>query len=437
MVSWKAAKWHCKGGDGMGILRDFINFRKFKYAPLYISRGEYQANGSLYDSDIVGAIANCIGTNAGKLKPQLVRTDAAGLTIRNDYLARLLSTRWAPEYTPYDALYKMASDLVYKSNAFAIIFYTDDYTRVKSIAPITTRSHRIWEDENGNILFNFVWDYDGKPYTVPYQSVIHLKARLNKKRFLGTAPDAQLENTLELLDLTGEGLRNTVKNSANLKGYLKYNNFIDEDELKEKVAEFQRAYMDASNEGGLAGLDNSVEFHEITQRASNIPTIQSQYLRENVYRYYNVNDKILTSSFNEEEWNAFYEAVIEPIAIQLSLEFTFKLLSERERGFGNKIVFTANRLQYATLQTRTTIGSALFDRGIITINEYRELMYYEPIEDGDVRMVSLNYVKADDQSIYQIGTDSSGTDQGEGQQANALQIIRMALPAIKKGVKSE
>ena len=64
-------------------------------------------------------------------------------------------------------------------------------------------------------------------------------------------------------------------------------------------------------------------------------------------------------------------------------------------------------------------------------------MYYEPIEDGDVRMVSLNYVKADDQSIYQIGTDSSGTDQGEGQQANALQIIRMALPAIKKGVKSE
>ena len=85
MVSWKAAKWHCKGGDGMGILRDFINFRKFKYAPLYISRGEYQANGSLYDSDIVGAIANCIGTNAGKLKPQLVRTDWQNLNGRFEY----------------------------------------------------------------------------------------------------------------------------------------------------------------------------------------------------------------------------------------------------------------------------------------------------------------------------------------------------------------
>ena len=126
-----------------------------------------------------------------------------------------------------------------------------------------------------------------------------------------------------------------------------------------------------------------------------------------------MNEKILTSSFNEAEWNSFYENVIEPISIQLSLEFTFKLLSERERGFGNKVIFTANRLQYATLQTRMSIGGQLYDRGIITINELRELMYYEPIEDGDVRMVSLNYVKADDQSLYQVGKDD---DQDPGQE---------------------
>lgn len=378
-----------------------------------MSRGEYQANGSLYESDIIGAIANCIGSNVGKLNPKLVRKDQSGLTVRNDYLARILSTRWSPEYTPYDALYKMASDLVYRSNAFAVVFYTDDFTRVKSIVPITAQNYRLWETEEGNIMFRFRWDYDGKEYTLPYQSVIHLKSRLNKNRFLGTSPDSQLRNTLELLDITGESLRNAVKNSANLKGYLKYNNFADDEELKKKVKEFQEAYMDASNEGGLAGLDNSMEFHEIAQKAPNIPTVQSQYLRENVYRYYNVNDKIIMSSFTEAEWNAFYEAVIEPIAIQLSLEFTFKLLTERERGFGNKILFVANRLQYATLQTRVTIGSGLFDRGVISVNEFRELMYYEPIDDGDVRMVSLNYVKADDQSIYQIGQDPGGGENSE------------------------
>ena len=141
--------------------------------PLLISRGEYQPGSNLYESDIVGAIANCIGTNCGKLKPQLVRHDAKGLTVRDDYLARILSLRWSPEITPYDALYKMASDLVYRSNAFAVIFYNDDFTKVKSINPITTTSHRIWDDEKGNTFFKFTWDYDGKEYTVPYQAVIH------------------------------------------------------------------------------------------------------------------------------------------------------------------------------------------------------------------------------------------------------------------------
>ena len=421
----------------MGLIKDLLNLRRYKYAPIFAFRGEYQGSSDLYESDVIGSIANCIASNLGKLTPQVIRRDAAGLTIKDDYLARLLSLRWSPEITPFDGLYKMASDLVYKSNAFAVVFYNADFTRVQSIVPVTVKSFRIWEEEN-NIFFRFVWDYNGEEYTLPYQSVIHLKARYDRKRFIGTSPESQLKTTLELLDTTGESLRNAVNNSANLKGYLKYNNFADEDELKQKVRDFQEAYMSAANDGGIAGLDNSMEFHEITQHTNAIPVTQSAFLRENLYRYYNVNEKILNSTYNESEWNAFYEAVIEPIALQLSLEFTYKLLSERERGFGNKIIFTANRLQYATLQTRVNLGSQLFDRGIITINEYRELMYYEPIEDGDVRMVSLNYVKADEQSIYQIGEDAaagSGEDPAAGDAQNKLQAIALYIPTRKNAGK--
>jgi len=421
----------------LGLIKDLLNLRRYKYAPIFAFRGEYQGSSDLYESDVIGSIANCIASNLGKLTPQVIRRDAAGLTIKDDYLAKLLSLRWSPEITPFDGLYKMASDLVYKSNAFAVVFYNADFTRVQSIVPVTVKSFRIWEEEN-NIFFRFVWDYNGEEYTLPYQSVIHLKARYDRKRFIGTSPESQLKTTLELLDTTGESLRNAVNNSANLKGYLKYNNFADEDELKQKVRDFQEAYMSAANDGGIAGLDNSMEFHEITQHTNAIPVTQSAFLRENLYRYYNVNEKILNSTYNESEWNTFFEAVIEPIALQLSLEFTYKLLSERERGFGNKIIFTANRLQYATLQTRVNLGSQLFDRGIITINEYRELMYYEPIEDGDVRMVSLNYVKADEQSIYQIGEDAaagSGEDPAAGDAQNKLQAIALYIPTRKNAGK--
>lgn len=390
----------------MGLIRDLFNLRRAKFAPFVALTGDYQANGSLQESDIVGSIANAIASNVGKLQPQIIRNTENGITTRSGYLSRMLSLRWADELDTYSALYRMASDLVYHSNAFAVIFYNDDFTKITAIRPITATNIRIWEDSSGILLFRFTWSYDGKQYTLPYQNVIHIKSRYDKKRFIGSAPDIQLKNTLELIDTTGEALRSIVRNSSNLKGYLKYNNFIDDAELKTKVKEFQDAYLSVGNSGGIAGLDNSMEFHEIKQTTPTIPVIQSQFLRDNVYRYYGVNEKILTSSFNEAEWNSFYENVIEPIAIQLSLEFTFKLLSERERGFGNKVIFTANRLQYATLQTRMSIGGQLYDRGIITINELRELMYYEPIEGGDVRMISLNYVNTDDQSLYQVGKDS-------------------------------
>lgn len=388
------------------------------------------------DNDIVGAIADAIAKNVGKLRPSITRRDEKGLVIRNDSLARLLQLRPCPEMTTYDFLYRIAADLVYTSNSFSVVFYNDDFTRVTSIQPITAKSYRIFEDEHHNILFRFRWDYDGNEYTVPYQNVIHIKARYNKKRFLGTAPDMELKRSLDLIETSGEAVKNTVNRSNSLMGYLKYNNLADDEELQKIARDFQEAYMNADNAGGVAAIDSTVDFKEISQRTPNVPINQITFLRDNVYRYYGVNEKILTSTMSDAEWISFYENVIEPIALQLSYEFTFKLLSAREIGWGNKIDFVANLLQYATLQTRETIGGAMFDRGALTINEYRELMYYGPVDDGDVRMVSLNYVKAGDQSQYQVGTNGSSQEQNtdpENQSKEALEAAARAFFNSMKG----
>ena len=160
----------------MGLLRDLLNLRRVKFAPFVALTGDYQANGNLQDSDIVGAIANVIASNVGKLQPQIVRRTDDGLNVRNDSLSRLLSLRWSPDMDAYSALYRMASDLVYHSNAYAVIFYTPDFTRVQSIVPVTVSNVRIWETDSGITLIRFRWEYDGKDYTLPYNNVIHIKA---------------------------------------------------------------------------------------------------------------------------------------------------------------------------------------------------------------------------------------------------------------------
>lgn len=422
-----------KGGNTTGIIANIFGAFKAKYRPLLFSRGEYVPTGTLRDNDIVGAIADVIARNVGKLQPQVIRKDEKGMTIKNDSLARLLALRPCPEMSTYDFLYRVAVDLVYTSNSFSVIFYNEDFTRVTSIQPITANSYRIFEDDNHNILFRFRWDYDGETYTVPYQNVIHIKARYNKKRFLGTSPDIELKRSLDLIETSGETVKNIVNRANSLAGYLKYNNLADDKELEQKARDFQEAYMNAGNAGGIAAIDSTMEFKEINQRTANVPTGQITFLRDNVYRYYGVNEKVLTSTMTDQEWISFYENVIEPISIQLGYEFTYKLLTPREIGYGNKIEFTANLLQYATLQTRDVVGGNMFDRGALTINEYRELMYYGPVEGGDVRMVSLNYVKSGDQSLYQVGESSEEETLQDKERRAKLAANRVYIEIMKGG----
>ncbi len=221
-----------KGGNDTGIIANVFGAFKAKYRPLLLSRGEYVPTGTLRDNDIVGAIADAIAKNVGKLQPQVVRKDEKGMTIKNDYLARILTLRPCPEMSTYDFLYRIAADLVYTSNSFSVIFYNEDFTRVQSIQPITTKSFRIFEDDKHHILFRFRWDYDGETYTVPYQNVIHIKARYNKSGFWDF-PDIELKRSLDLVETSGEIVKNIVNRSNSLTGYLKYNNLADDKELKQ------------------------------------------------------------------------------------------------------------------------------------------------------------------------------------------------------------
>jgi hypothetical protein len=66
----------------------------------------------------------------------------------------------------------------------------------------------------------------------------------------------------------------------------------------------------------------------------------------------------------------------------MSEEFTRKLFTRKERGHGNKIIFEASSLQYASMKTKLNLLN-MVDRGAMTPNEWRKVMNLGPIEDGD------------------------------------------------------
>src|SRR5699024_11855672 len=99
--------------------------------------------------------------------------------------------------------------------------------------------------------------------------------------------------------------------------------------------------------------------------------------------YFGINEDILQNKFSEDTWNAFYEGSIEPFAIQLGLVMTNMTFTDKEIAHGNQIMWTANRLQYASNKTKLEMSTQLLDRGVLTINQVNEIWNLPPVEDGD------------------------------------------------------
>ncbi|MCM1468785.1 MAG: phage portal protein, partial [Alistipes sp.] len=117
--------------------------------------------------------------------------------------------------------------------------------------------------------------------------------------------------------------------------------------------------------------------------------------------------KIVQSNWTEDEWNAYYEAEVEPDAIQMSDTYTTALFSRRERGCGNKIVFEASNLQCASLQSKLAMVQ-MVDRGALTPNEWRSLLGLAPIEGGDqpIRRLDTQVVNMINDTLNKMNSEN-------------------------------
>ena len=132
-------------------------------------------------------------------------------------------------------------------------------------------------------------------------------------------------------------------------------------------------------------------------------------INENVFNYFGTNAKIIQNSYTEDEWNAYYEGKIEPFAIQLSLVMSNMTYTQRELSFGNAITFTANRLQYASNNTKLNISTQLFDRGLLNRNGVMDIWNMSHVEGGDKYYIRKEYAE-----VSELGKEVTPNASSEG-----------------------
>ena len=176
----------------------------------------------------------------------------------------------------------------------------------------------------------------------------------------------------------------------------KVNNFTKATDLKNEAKRFSEENF-ASDGGGILLFPNTyTDIKQVDVKPWIVDADQMKIIKDNVFEYFGVNEDVLENKAFGDAWSAFYEGAIEPFAVQFSEVMTKMLFTLREQSTGNEVMATANRLQYMSNTDKLNVSAQLLDRGIMSINDVREIWQLPPVEGGDTRIIRGEYYNADE-----------------------------------------
>lgn len=361
----------------------------------------YTWNGELLDSGDVRAMVRPFVQAAGKFDAKHIRevADKEGkpdIKINPEPYMRILLEEPNPIMTGVAFRQRLAWQYMLKNNAFAYIVRDVNGFAIQ-LFPLEWNSVEALLDDRRQLylLFNL---NTGKQAVVSYEDVIHIPRDVGGNELFGRPNQKALETLMEVAGASDRSIIQAVKNGGAIKWLLKYTRGMRPEELKTRAKEFAKSFLDTENsEDGSIGVAatgadataEQVEPHDYVPNAMVMSAVNKRLMA-----YFGTNEKIINSSYTEDEWNAYFENVIEPFAQAMAAEFTRKLFSRWERSRGNRITMDSTSLQYASMASKLNLVQ-MVDRGALTPNEWRKILNLSPIEGGDkpVRRLDTEVVK--------------------------------------------
>lgn len=385
------------------------------FAPIYTQFGT-----NIYASDVVQQALKCIVDEMKKLKPTHVRyKDSDPVPVRGDIQNVLDDPN--DLMTTSEFLEKIYWLLLMNFNAFIIpTYYTweeeqidasgnkiiVERRRYESLYPILPTQVDFLEDATGKLFVKF-WFMNGYQTTIRYDDVIHLKYNYSVNQYMGGnelgQPDHQaLLDTLNLNHDLLQGVARAMKASYAVNGVVKYNTILDDGRTEQALKELEQKLV--NNESGFLPLDMKADFTPLPHNSAIVDEATLKFIDEKILRNWGVSLAILTGDYNQEQYNAFYQKVLEPLIIATSQAFTKKMFTRREKSFGNKIELYPKDLIFMSIDQTLKMVEMLSPTGGLFENEKRTALGLRPLPELEgKRFMSLNWIDANNASEYQVG----------------------------------
>jgi hypothetical protein len=366
------------------------------YSPSFANAPE-----SVYEMALIRAAIHSFATFVSKLKPEM-----AGGAKR--HLEKTLQFRPNPFMDTSKYLYRLATIFMINNTAF-IVPIEDDSGGIVGYFPILPQNTEILE-VGGNAYMRYRFAY-GQMAVIEFERVGILTKFQYSNDFFGENNSA-LRPTMQLISAQNQGIISAIKNGASIRFLAKVANSFKQKDIDELRKNFSQSNLSSENQTGLLIYDTKVtEVKPVDSKPITVNASQMAQINESVFSYYRTNAKIIQNSFTEDEWNAYYEGEIEPFALQLSLVHSNMTFTPREIAHGNEITFTANRLQFASNDTKLNISKELFDRGVLSLNSVMDIWNLPHVTGGEKRYIRGEYYEVDKLHKEGGGDDAGGDGQ--------------------------
>lgn len=368
------------------------------YEPIF-----HDYRGSIYESALVRSAIEAKARHISKLKVEM-QGEA------QPYLKSKIKHK-PNDWMTWPQFLARCSTILDCTNNLFIVPVQDKYLETIGFFPVLPDRVKLLEDKNGKMWLRYTFR-NHQSGIVEFDRCAYMNKHQFQSDFYGDSNRA-LNNTMDLIAIQDQGIKEAVKNSASYRFIAKVNNFTAPEDLAEERARFTRENLSGENGGLLLFPNTYSDIKQVTDSAYRVDTDQMKLIQKNVYDYFGVNEEIIQGKAESDQLDAFFNSAVEPFAIALSESLSKAIYTDRERSFGNHVYVNANRLQYMSQTAKVTVAKELGDRGILTINEIRELFNYAPLPDGDVAFIRGEYKPVEEKVVNEDGTDGNDAEETE------------------------
>jgi HK97 family phage portal protein len=386
---------------------------------------------NIYASDAINNPIDRIATEVSKAKIRSIVEKESKITIQDDDISRLFAFHPNPLQTTSDFMNALVWMRAKYNNVFVYpqFQWVEDklgqkHKRFEAFWILKPIDFEVGTDESGK-----VWEIKfilttGEEYILPYADLIHLKWRRGTNLFKGGGDDfgfpeiEDVTKSVNALNATVEGLPKAIASSLQVKGVYNVKSLLERARMDEQRNNFEAHILDSKM--GMVVTDLGGDFTPVNMQSPVIAEGLVKFMKSGITQRYGVSEAILSGDYTADQYDAFFKMCVEPFMNDFEQEMSEKCFTKREKEIGHKIRGYFNTLRYMSVNQKQEMAKIAFNTAMMDINGVLDMFGLDPIEGGDRRLQSLNYVNSNMVDQYQADRVGSTAKSEEPKDTTAM-----------------